>query len=90
MKTRKETYKMVKEWIVANKRPMTADDAKALATTDDGFFSLDALLWIRDVAHYFATEQSEEQFKVQNNFDAKFNVGWLYARHGPQPYLYEC
>lgn len=87
---REEVKKMVQEWIVNNKRPMTADDAQTLATTDDGFFSLDALLWIRDAAHYFATDQSEEQFKAQNNFDAKFNVGWQGTRHGPQPYLYEC
>ena len=86
--SREEVKDMVREWIVTNKRPMTADDAEALATTDDGYCSIDALLWIRDASHYFATSPSEEQFKAQNNFDAKFNVGWLDTRHGPQPYLY--
>lgn len=84
-----EVKKMVQEWIVTNKRPMTADDAETLASVD-GFCSLNLLLWIRDAAHYYATDQSEEQFKAQNNFEAKFNVGWLDTRHGPQPYLYEC
>ena len=87
---REEAKDMVREWIVTNKRPMTAQDAETLATTDDGFFSLDALLWIRDAAHYFATDKSEEQFKAQNNFDQKFDVSWMHTdRHGLMPYLCE-
>lgn len=86
----RETVKnMVRKWIVDNQRPMTKEDAELLSS-DDGYCDLDVLLWVRDAAHYFATAPSEEQFKVQNNFDAKFNVRWLDTRHGPQPYLYDC
>ena len=87
--TREEAKDMVREWIVTNKRPMTAGDAETLASVD-GYCSLDALLWIRDAAHYFATDQDEEQFKAQNNFDQKFNVRWMHTdRHGSMPYLCE-
>lgn len=88
--SREEVKKMVQDWIVTNKRPMTKQDAEVLSSSDDGFCHLDVLLWVRDAAHYFAAAPSEEQFKAQNNFDAKFNVGWLDTRHGPQPYLYDC
>lgn len=86
----RETVKnMVRKWIVDNQRPMTKQDAELLSS-DDGYCDLDVLLWVRDAAHYFATAPSEEQFKAQNNFDAKFNVRWLDTKHGPQPYLYDC
>lgn len=87
--SREEVKILVREWIVDNQRPMTKEDAELLSS-DDGSCSLDVLLWVRDAAHYFAAAPSEEQFKSQNNFDAKFNVGWLDTRHGPQPYLYDC
>lgn len=87
--SREEVKERVREWIVANKRPMTKQDAEVLSS-EGGFCDIDVLLWVRDAAHYFAAAPSEEQFKVQNNFDAKFNVGWANTRHGSQPYLYDC
>lgn len=86
---RETVKKMVRKWIVDNQRPMMKEDAELLSS-DDGYCNLDVLLWVRDAAHYFASAPSEEQFKAQNNFDAKFNVRWLDTRHGPQPYLYDC
>lgn len=86
--SKEEVKNMVREWILANKRPMTKEDAELLSSKD-GYCDIDVLLWVRDAAHYFAYAPSEEQFKTKNNFDAKFNVGWLDTRHGSQPYLYD-
>lgn len=87
--SREEVKNMVRAWIADNKRPMTKEDAEVLSS-GNGFCDINVLLWVRDAAHYFAAAPSEEQFKAQNNFDAKFNVGWLDTRHGQQPYLYDC
>lgn len=87
--SREEVKNKVREWILTNKRPMAKQDAEVLSTVN-GYCDIDVLLWVRDAAHYFAYAPSEEQFKLRNNFDAKFDVGWLETRHGSQPYLYDC
>lgn len=78
-----EVKKMVQEWIITNKRPMTADDALKLAGDD-----IHVLNDIYTAACTFAHAPSEERFRAHNHFDVKFIFKWVEFRHGPQPCVY--
>lgn len=80
-----EVKKMVQEWIITNKRPMTADDAQKLAGDD-----IHALNGIYTAACYFAHNPGEASFRKNNHFDVKFMFKWVEFRHGPQPCIFEC
>lgn len=77
--TYREIKDMVQDWIVKNKRPMTADDAIKLANND-----IHVLNDIYTAACTFAYAPMEGRFRAHNNFDVKFRVAWREMRHGPQ------